>query len=83
MSANGNIYVVASIRNNNTDKISDDCRESITTVRMGFTSGQQGSYFFLEKGGNMDRYTFQNLHKYFKAPEGSEVFMTPNSFIND
>ena len=30
----------------------------------------------------MDRYKFQNLHKYFKAPEGSEVVMTPNAFMN-
>ena len=55
MSANGNIYVVASIGKNNTEKISYDCRESITTVKMGFTSGQKGAYFFLAKGKNMDR----------------------------
>ena len=31
----------------------------------------------------MDRYKLKNLHKYFKAPEGSEVVMTPNAFMND
>ena len=31
----------------------------------------------------MDRYKFKNLHKYFKAPEGSESVMNPNTFMND
>ena len=31
----------------------------------------------------MNRYKFQNLHKYFKATEGYEVVMTPNVFMND
>ena len=31
----------------------------------------------------MDRYKFKNLHKDLKAPEGSEVVMTPNAFMND
>ena len=83
MSANGKIYVVASIGKNKTEKISDDFWESITTVRTGFASGQQGAYLFLEKVKNLDRYKFKNLHKNFKAPEGSEVVMTPNAFIND
>ena len=42
ISANRNIYVLASSGNNNTEKISDDFRESITTVQTGFASGQQG-----------------------------------------
>ena len=83
MSANGKIYVVSSSGKNKNDKISDDCRESITTVRSGFTSGQQGAYFFLSKVKNLDRYKFKNLHKFFKAPEGSEVVMDPNAFMND
>ena len=31
----------------------------------------------------MDRYKSKNLHKYFKALEGSEVVMTPNDVMND
>ena len=83
MSVNGKIYVVASSGKNKTEKISDNFLESITTVRTGFTSGQQWEFFFLAKGKNLDRYTFQNLHKDFRAPDGSEVFMTPNAFMND
>ena len=83
MPANGNIYVVASSGKNKTEKILDDFRKSITTVRTGFTSGQQGAYLFLAKGKNMDTYKYQNLHKYFKAPEGYEVVRTPNAFMNN
>ena len=53
------------------------------TVRTGFASGQQEAYFFLEKVKNLDRYKFKNLHKYFKDPEGSEVVITSNAFMND
>ena len=83
MSTNGNIYVVASSGNNKTKKISDDYREYIKIVQTGFASGQQGAYLFIAKGKNLDRYKFKNLHKDFKAPEGSEVVMTPNAFMND
>jgi len=83
MSANGKISVVASKAMNKTEKILDDCRESITTVRTGFASGQQGAYFFLAKGIKLDRRKFKNLHKHFNAPEGSEVVMIPNAFMND
>ena len=83
MSDNGKIYVVASSGQNNTETISDEFRESITTLQTGFASVQQGEYFFLSKFKNLYRYKFINLHKYLKAPEGSEVFMTPNKFIND
>ena len=83
MFANGKIYVMASKGKNKTDKISDDFRESITAVRTGFASSQQGAYFFLENGKNLDGYKFQNLHKDSKSPEGSEVVMTPNAFMND
>ena len=83
ISANGNVYVVASSRKNKTEKISDDCQEYITTVRTVFAPGQQGAYFFISRVKNLDKYTFKNLHKYFKAPEVSEVVMDPNAFTND
>ena len=83
MSSNGKIHVVASRAKMKTEKITDDCRESITTVRTGFTSGHQGAYFFLAKGKKLDRKKFKNLCLFFKAPEGSEVIMTPNAFMTD
>ena len=43
MYANGKIYVVASSGNNKTEKISDDCREYITTSQMGFAYDQHGA----------------------------------------
>ena len=58
MSANGKIYVVASSGNNRTEKISDDCQGYITAVQTGFPSGQEGAYYFLAKGKNLDRYKF-------------------------
>ena len=61
ISANGNGYVVASSRKNKTEKISDDCQEYITTVRTVFAPVQQGAYFFLEKGKNLDESKFKNL----------------------
>ena len=83
ISENGKIYVVVSSGNNKTEKISYDYRESVTKVQMDFASGQQREYLFLEKGKNMDRSKFINLHKYFKAPELSEVSITNNAFVND
>ena len=53
-----NIYVMASSGKNKTMKISDEWQESITTLQMGFMSGQQGEYFFIAKGKNVDRYKF-------------------------
>jgi hypothetical protein len=83
MAANGKIHVVASKSKNKTEKIADDCRDSITTLRTGFASGEQGAYFFLAKGKKLDRHKFKNLVKNFDAPEGSEVIMTPNAFMTD
>ena len=83
MPMDGKIYLVASSGKNKTNKISDDYRESTTIVKTGFPSGQQGAYFFLAKGKTLDRYKFNNLHKYFNAPEGYEVVMTTNGFMND
>jgi len=82
MSANGKILVVASAAKIKTEKISDDCRESITTIRTGFTSGHQAAYYFLAKGKEL-RTKFKNISRHFKAPEGSEVIMTPNAFMTD
>ena len=83
MYANGKICVVESSGNNKTEKISDNFQEYTTTVQTGFAYGQQGAYFFISKVKNLDKYTFKNLHKYFKAPEVSEVVMDPNAFTND
>ena len=83
MASGGKVFVVASKAKNKTEKIADDCRDSITSLRVGFSSREQGAYFFLAKGVKLDRKKFKNLPKYFKAPPGSEIIMTPNAFMTD
>ena len=66
-----------------TEKIADYCRDSITTLYIGFTLVHQGTYFFLAKGKKLDKPKFKILVTNFKATEGSEVIMTLNEFMTD
>ena len=54
-----------------TEKISDDCRDSITTLRVGFSSGDQAAYLFIAKGKNLDRRNFKEIPNNFKSPPSS------------
>ena len=54
-----------------------------STLRTGFASGEQGTYFFLVKDKRLDKPKFKNLVKYFQVPEGSEVIMALNAFMAD
>ena len=48
--ADGKVKVIASSEKKKTEKITDDCRASITSVRCGMASGEEGPYIFLAKG---------------------------------
>ena len=83
MALGSKTFVVASAAKNKTEKIADNCRDSITTLRVGFSSGDQDACFFLAKGVKLGRQKFKNFPKNFKALPGSDVIMTPNALITD
>ena len=83
MSVNGKIHALESKSKIKTENIADYYRDSITTLRIGFTLGHQGAYFFLAKGQKLAKPKFKIIVTNFKAPEGSEVIMTLNAFMTD
>ena len=83
MSSDGEIKVIASASKKKTEKMTDDTRDSITTVRTGLCSGYQAGYYFLEKGKILERNNFKDLCKNFNAPKGSKVIMTPSAYMTD
>jgi hypothetical protein len=53
--SDGKVKVVASNEKRKTEKITDDSRQSITSVRVGMASGEEGPYIFLAKGQEIGR----------------------------
>ena len=53
--ADGSVRVIASQGKKKTEKNADDSRTSITSLRVGLASGEQGPFTFLAKGERMDR----------------------------
>ena len=51
MDAGRKIIGVASREKYKTEQISDDCHDSITTLRVGFSYGDQSGYLFIAKRG--------------------------------
>jgi hypothetical protein len=84
--ADGKVKVIASSDKKKTEKITDDCRSSITSVRVGFASGDEGPYIFLAKGQEIQRASLKgDLSKssVVDAPVGSCVVMSPNAYMTD
>jgi hypothetical protein len=55
VNADNKILIIASSTKRKTEKITDDCRASITSVRCGMASGKEGPYIFLAKGQKIRR----------------------------
>ena len=85
--ANGGIKVVVSASKKKTEKIVDDSRASITSLRLGMAAGTQGPFIFLAKSKTIDRKSFRgDLSEnslYRDAPKHSRVIMTPSAYMND
>ena len=77
------INVVAYREKNKTKSISDYFCDSITTLRVGFSSRDQDASLFLAKGHNIDRINFKDIPNNSKAPPESKFIMTPNSFMTN
>ena len=80
--ADGSVKVIASSEKKKTEKISEDCRSSITSLRIGMASGIQGPFTFLAKGVKNDRPALNKVLQK-RCPEGSRIVMTPNAYMND
>ena len=60
-----------------------DCRESITVVRVGSSSGVDGPRVYLAKGKEIELNSFKDFTANYKAPHGSHIVMTPNAYMTD
>ena len=80
--ADGEIRVLASAAKKKTEKATDDCRSSITSLRVGMTSGTQGPFTFLAKGLKMDKPSLNKILKE-RCPAGSSIAMSPSAYMTD
>jgi hypothetical protein len=83
MANDGKVHVIASSEKSKTEKVMDDNRASITTLRVGMASGDQGPFIFLITGKKVEREKMKDLCKYFKCPPGSIVLPSPNAFMTN
>jgi hypothetical protein len=77
------VQIIGSSDRKKHEKNKDDCRESITIIRMGSAAGQTGPWIFLLKGKRNDKSSLKNLEEQYGAPPGSIVIMTPSAYLND
>ena len=65
------------------EKNNADCREIITTIRMGRPTGDKGPNVYLMKGKTpRDGYTSEFLRAH-GAPPGSAIVMTENAYLTN
>jgi hypothetical protein len=84
--SNGVLRVVGSAIVKKHEKTTQDCRESVTMIRIGSAAGTQGPWIFLVKGKKeLDKNSaLRNLRASFPmAPPFSKVFVTPNAYLTD
>jgi hypothetical protein len=79
----GCVKVVASELKSKTEKMMDDCHASITSIRVGMASGDQGPFIFLINGKKVERKPMRDLVKNYGCPPGSVVIPSPNAFMTD
>jgi hypothetical protein len=80
------ILIIASDAKRKPEKITDDCRASITSVRCGMASGEEGPYIFLAKGQKIERSSLRgdiSRRGAVRLPIGSRVLMSPNAYMTD
>jgi len=81
--ADGSVRVMASNTKKKTEKNTDDSRASITSLRVGMASGEQGPFTFLAKGSErFNRPSLQVLLK-TRCPKGSQIIMSPLAYMTD
>lgn len=80
--SDGSIRVIASSNKKKTEKNTDDSRASITSLRVGMASGEQGPFTFLAKGTRMDRPSIKTLLN-TRCPKGSAIVMSPSAYMTD
>jgi hypothetical protein len=66
-----------------TEKSMDDCRASITMLRVGMASGNQGPFIFLISGNKVDCLSLRDLPTAYGCPPGSMVIPLPSAFMTD
>lgn len=79
----GTVAVIASSSKAKTEKILSDSRSSITSIQVGFASGQQGPFIFLAKGKKIERMSLKDIEKRDGVPAGSHVAMSPSAYLTD
>jgi hypothetical protein len=80
------VKIIASLSKKKVEKITDDCRASITSVRCGMASGEEGPYIFLAKGQKIERQSLTgdiSERSVVPLPVGSRVIMSPNAYMTD
>ena len=80
--ADGAVRVLASAGKKKTEKNSNDSRVSITSLRVGMASGDQGPFTFLARGNRFDRPSVKKVIKE-RCPSGSNVHMSPSAYLTD
>ena len=83
--SDGSVKVIASKLKKKTEANRDDCRASITSIRIGNAAGDQGPFIFLAKGKSNTHSSLsdESWAKSKNMPVGSCVAMTPNAYMTD
>lgn len=74
----GKLKVIGNAKKKKHEKNVSDNRDSVTSIRIGSAGNVDGPRIYLAKGETHESKKFENFTKYFRAPEGSFVEMTPN-----
>jgi len=82
MASDSVVKIVGSLKSK-TEKKMDDCCTSITSLRLGTCSGDQGPFIFLTTGKMTDRGPTKDLEKHFGCPPGSAIIPSPSAFMTD
>ena len=79
MASDGTVKVVANTNKKKTEKNKDDCRDSVTVVRVGSAANVGGPRIYLAKGKELISRSLSDMVNNLDAPPGSCVIMTPNA----
>lgn len=83
MASDGNVRIIGNVVKKKHEKNNSDCRDSITTVRIGSAGGAGGPRIFLAKGKSSELKTLSDMPKNHNSPPGSCVVMTPSAYMTN
>ena len=83
LASDGVVNVIGGRGKKKHEKNMADCRESITVVRVGSSSGVDGPRVYLAKGKEIELNSFKDFTANYKAPHGSHIVMTPIAYMTD